>query len=153
MNIAWQYLDKRAATINALKDYESMRFIAAQTPDRQRGIRQQVCQPRSATMDDMPRRPFCPHAVEDRLVDALDALDALTAKHQQALAYMAWFKPCWDALTADERFVLACFYMKEEQHQSDNVGDICDAFHIERTSAYKKKDRAVSRLELLLYGK
>lgn len=27
MNIAWIYLDKRNATINALKDYESMNFL------------------------------------------------------------------------------------------------------------------------------
>ena len=27
MNIVWQYLDKRAAAINALKDYSSMKYI------------------------------------------------------------------------------------------------------------------------------
>lgn len=27
MNIAWLYLDKRNAVINALKDYEGMRYI------------------------------------------------------------------------------------------------------------------------------
>ena len=28
MSIMWKYLDKRSATIAAIKDYESMQFIA-----------------------------------------------------------------------------------------------------------------------------
>ena len=29
MNIIWQYLDKRSAAVNALKDYSSMAYILA----------------------------------------------------------------------------------------------------------------------------
>ncbi len=31
MNIIWQYLDKRNAAVNALKDYNSMQFIINHT--------------------------------------------------------------------------------------------------------------------------
>lgn len=153
MNIAWQYLDKRAATVSALKDYESMKSIAEQAPHELANLRQQMMRINSPAMSDMPRDPFDPHSGESRTARALDALDALSAKYQQALSYMAWFQPGWQALTEDERFVLRCFYMTEEQHQADNVCEICEAFHIERTSAYKKKDRALSRLSLMLYGR
>ncbi len=153
MNIAWQYLDKRAATISALKDYESMKTIAAQAPEELAKLRQQMMRINSPAISGMPRDPFDPHSGESRTARALDAMDALTSKYRQALSYMAWFHPCWEELTEDERFVLKCFYMKETEHQTDNVCDICEAFHIERTSAYKKKDRAVSRLSLMLYGR
>lgn len=152
MNIAWQYLDKRAATVSVLKDYESMKSIAAQAPDELAKLRQQMLRINSPAMSDMPREPFDPHSGESRTARVLDAMDALSAKYEQALSYMAWFQPGWEALTEDERFVLKCFYMKEEQ-QTDNVSEICEVFHIERTSAYKKKDRAVSRLSLMLYGR
>ena len=33
MNIVWQYLDKRAAAINALKDYSSMKYIIEHTDE------------------------------------------------------------------------------------------------------------------------
>jgi len=56
-------------------------------------------------------------------------------------------------LSEQEQFVLSRFYMDDESRQVDTVGEICERFHIERTSAYKKKDRALSRLTLLLYGK
>lgn len=153
MNIAWQYLDKRSATVSALKDYESMKSIAAQAPDELAKLRQQMMRINSPAMSDMPRDPFDPHSGEARTVRTLDALEALSAKYQQALSYMAWFQSAWETLTEDERYVLECFYMKEEQHQADHVSEVCETFHIERTSAYKKKDRAVSRLSLMLYGK
>lgn len=33
MNIIWQYLDKRSAAVNALKDYSSMAYILAHTDE------------------------------------------------------------------------------------------------------------------------
>ena len=33
MSIMWKYLDKRSATIAAIKDYESMQFIINSTDD------------------------------------------------------------------------------------------------------------------------
>ena len=33
MNIIWQYLDKRSAAVNALKDYSSMTYILAHTDE------------------------------------------------------------------------------------------------------------------------
>jgi len=65
---------------------------------------------------------------------------------------MAWFRPAWDGLTEDEQFVLNEFYLCDDA-QEDAIGNICDRYHIERTSAYKKKSRALARLAILLYGK
>ena len=65
---------------------------------------------------------------------------------------MEWFKPAWDALTGKEQFALSEFYQNEDS-RADAVASICDRFSIERSSAYNKKDRALARLALLLYGK
>lgn len=153
MNIAWQYLDKRAATISALKDYESMKFIAAQAPEEIAEMEQKLLSDSHPAMGDALKNPFNPHAGETRIARTIDAMDALNVKYRQAMAYMAWFQQGWEALTEDERVVLRSFYMAESQSQGDNVNEICEVFHIERTSAYKKKDRAVSRLSLMLYGR
>lgn len=58
-----------------------------------------------------------------------------------------------DVLTEDEQFVLSEFYCGGDARQTDAVGNICERFHIERSSAYNKKNRALARLALLLYGK
>jgi hypothetical protein len=106
----------------------------------------------SSVPDGMPRTPD-PHAGETRLAASLDEIDVLKERYRRALEYMEWFCPAWDALTDDEQFVLSEFYQDDESTQTDTIGNICDRFHIERTSVYKRKGRALTKLATLLYGK
>lgn len=153
MNIAWLYLDKRNAAINALKDFESMNYIIENTQSEIVSTQEDMTSLGSAAISDMPKGPHNPCAGENKIVKAMDTISLLNERYQRALEYMAWFRPAWLALSEDEQFVLSRFYMDDESRQADSVYDICDRFHIERTSAYKKKDRALARLTLLLYGK
>lgn len=153
MNIAWLYLDKRNAAINALKDFESMNYIIENTQSEIVSTQEDMTSLGSAVISDMPKGPHNPCAGENKIVKAMDTISLLNERYQRALEYMAWFRPAWLALSEDEQFVLSRFYMDDESRQADSVYDICDRFHIERTSAYKKKDRALARLTLLLYGK
>ena len=107
----------------------------------------------SPSFSDMPKGGRNPHAAENKIVSALDNIDLLHERFLRAQEYMHWFRPVWEALSSDEQFVLRCFYMNDEMQQSDSIYEICDYFHIERTSAYKKKDRALAHIALLLYGK
>lgn len=153
MSIAWLYLDKRNAAINALKDFESMNYIIENTQSEIVSAQEDMTSLGSAAISDMPKGPHNPCAGENKIVKAMDTISLLNERYQRALEYMAWFRPAWLALSEDEQFVLSRFYMDDESRQADSVYDICDRFHIERTSAYKKKDRALARLTLLLYGK
>lgn len=153
MNIAWLYLDKRNAVINAIKDYESMRYIIQTAPSEITATQESMTSIGSPALSDMPKGPRDPHAAENRIVKAMDSISLLNERYRRAEEYMAWFLPAWKILSEQEQFVLSRFYMDDESKQVDSVGEICERFHIERTSAYKKKDRALSRLTLLLYGK
>ena len=150
--IAWTYLDKRSASIEALKDYSSMEFIIANNPDTVNEIREKMTAVRSAAPTGMPHC-LNPQKGEERLTAQIDEIDVLKERYRCALEYMDWFQPAWEELTEDEQFVLEEFYGREEGSQTDTIGNICDHFHIERSSAYNKKNRAVSRLSTLLYGK
>ena len=153
MNIAWLYLDKRNAAINALKDYEGMNYIIQTAPSEIAATQECMTGIGGLALSDMPKGPHNPHAAEDRIVKAMDSISLLNERYRRAEEYMAWFLPAWQMLSEQEQFVLSRFYMDDESRQVDTVGEICERFHIERTSAYKKKDRALSRLTLLLYGK
>ena len=153
MNIAWLYLDKRNAAINALKDYEGMNYIIQTAPSEIAATQECMTGIGGLALSDMPKGPHNPHAAEDRIVKAMDSISLLNERYRRAEEYMAWFLPAWQMLSEQEQFVLSRFYMDDESKQVDSVGEICERFHIERTSAYKKKDRALSRLTLLLYGK
>lgn len=123
MHIALAYLDKRTATVSAIKDYTSMEFIINNTPD------------------------------EAKLAPQIGEMDIRKECYQRALEYMAWFRPAWDTLTDDERFVLSEFYREDEARREDAIDNIRDRFYIESTSTYKKKNRALAKLTTLLYGK
>lgn len=152
MKIVWQYLDKRAAAINALKDYSSMKYIIEHTDEDIATLNEEMSSPASPVINGMPST-HDPKAREKRLIACINEIDVLKERYRQALEYMDWFQPAWDALTEDEQYVLKEFYLDDEQKQIDAVYNICDHFDIERSSAYNKKNRALQHLALLLYGK
>lgn len=152
MTIAWIYLDKKTAAIDALKDYSSMEYIIQNHPDDVADVRDRMMALPSGVPTGLPRQKD-PHAVETRLASSLDEIDVLKERYRRALECMEWFRPAWDALTDDEQFVLSEFYLNDDCKQIDSIGNICDRFHIERSSAYNKKNRALAHLALLLYGR
>lgn len=152
MNIIWQYLDKRGAAINALKDYSSMAYIIEHTDEEIANIHDDMVSISSPEFTDIPHDSFNPQSGEIRLTSAIDEIDVLRERYRQAKEYMEWFQPAWDSLSEDERYVLEQFYWHEED-AFDAISAISNRFHIERSSAYKRKNRAVSKLTLLLFGK
>ena len=93
-----------------------------------------------------------PKAGEARLVSGLDDISILRDRYAQAKAYMEWFQPAWDALDEDAQYVLRTFYL-DSVSRCDAIEAICDHFHVERSTAYNKKNKALSRLSVLLFGK
>ena len=152
MNIVWQYLDKKAAAINALKDYSSMKYIIDHADEDIATIHERMGSPSASVLNGMPS-VHDPKAGEKRLISCINEIDVLKERYRQALEYMEWFQPAWDELTDDERYVLKKFYLNAEQKQIDAIYCICEHLHIERSSAYNKKNRALQHLALLLYGK
>lgn len=151
MSIIWKYLDKRSAAVDALKDYSSMEFIIANTSSEIKNARDKMSGVRSPQFDGMPRT-HNPQAGEERILKGIEEIDILQERYRQAVEYMEWFKPAWEQLSADERYVLETFY-DEECSQTGAVYEICDHFNIERSSAYNRKNRALAKLAVLLYGK
>lgn len=135
----------------ALKDYSSMEFIIANTSSEIKNARDKMSAVRSPQYDEMPRT-HNPQAGEERILNGIEEIDILQERYRQAVEYMDWFKPVWEQLTADERYVLETFY-DEECSQTGAMYEICDHFSIERSSAYNKKNRALAKLAVLLYGK
>ena len=148
MYIIWQYLDKRGAAINALKDYNSMAYIIEHTDEEIANIHDNLTAIGSPEFSDMPGGMHNPQSGEIKMAAAIDEIDVLRERYRQAKEYMEWFRPAWYTLSDDERYVLEQFYWVEE-----DVYTICEHFNIERSSAYNKKNRAVQHLTLLLYGK
>ena len=153
MSIMWQYLDKVKATEKAVRDYGAMKDIIEHTDERIRLIHEKMVGLGSSSLSDMPKGPHNPQAGEERLLKGIDEIDVQKERYRQAVEYMAWFKPAWKSLTDDERICLEAFYWGDDGSQAGAVYSLCNYFGIERSSVYNKKNRALSKLSLLLYGK
>lgn len=151
MHVMTKYLDTRKATINALEDFTVME-LAAQGHDAQAATMiDDLTSPRSTQLDGMPHA-HDPHAGEQRLAATLDKIDLLAQRTRQAREYLDWFLPAWQSLTGDDQYVLNTFFLGEGS-QDDRVMTIADHFYVERDTVYRKKNRALERLSVALYGK
>lgn len=54
---------------------------------------------------------------------------------------------------SDERYVLKAFYGEDNQYGSNAADDVAGYFQIERASVYRRKNRVLERLTILLIGK
>lgn len=152
MTIAWIYLDKKTAAVDALKDYASMDYIIHNHRDDLEEAQSKMTALPSASLARLSKQ-MNPKAGEARLAASLDEIDVLKERYRRALEYMEWFSPAWDALTEDERFILSEFFLREDIRKTDAIFNIGDRLHIERTHVYRKKEKALEHLALLLYGK
>jgi hypothetical protein len=151
--MAWAYLDKKAAVAEALKDFSAMEYIIENTAGDISEIRTGMSSLPPPILSDMPKGAPDPHGGEERLAAQIDEIDVLKERYRRALEYMEWFRPAWENLSEEERYVLTEFYREDGNGQTGSVYNICDRFHIERSSAYNRKNRALARLSLMLYGK
>ncbi len=152
MSIMWKYLDKRSATVAAIKDYDNMQFIIDNTDDAIKAERDKIMGIGSPNWDGMPRS-YNPGAAEDRILNGIEEIDILKERYRQAVEYMEWFQPAWNQLNEDDRYVLETFYGDENSYGNGAVGYIASYFGIEQSSAYKRKNRALDQLTVLLFGK
>ena len=152
MSIMWKYLDKRSATIAAIKDYDAMQFILSSTDDEIKRTYDKMAGVGSPNWDGMPKA--CnPQAAEDRIIKNIDEIDIIKERYRQAVEYMDWFKPAWEELTDEERYCLEAFYGDSNTYGSSAAYYVAEYLNIEQPTAYKRKNRALDRLTVLLFGK
>lgn len=152
MNVIWQYLDKRGAAISALKDYSIMEFIIDHTDEEIAKEYYSMEGIHSPQYGDRPHNQN-PKPTDVKIIEGIEEIDVLKERYRQAVEYMDWFKPAWQKLSDDEKYVLETFYHEDEDSQTMAVYTICEHYGIERSSAYNKKNRAINHLTTLLYGK
>ena len=148
--IYWKYLDKKKAAAEALKDYDSMLFIIENTALDIRNVVDNACAISAQVLSELPSSSDV-FSNETRIINSIDECDVLQMRYFKAIRFLKWFEPAWARLTSEEQYVLREFYCSCDMQQNA-VNRICSHFNIERSSAYNKKNRALSKFATLLYG-
>ena len=152
MSIMWKYLDKRSATIEAIKDYEAMQFIIQNTDAEIRSTYEKMTGIGSPKLTGMPKAQS-PQACEERTINAIEEIDILKERYRQAVEYMDWFQPAWEKLSEDDRYCLETFYGDDNSYGSSAAAYVAQHLQVEQPTAYKRKNRALDQLKVLLFGK
>lgn len=149
--IAWKYIDKTNATISAMRDYDSMRFIINSTPDEIKEVYEKMTAPRQPNLTGIPS-VFNPKSGEDNLAEQIDKLDVLRERYSTAVEYMSWFEAAWGTLTDTERIILREFYMGSNL-RSGASARLQAQLNYGESNIDKLRRKALSRLTLSLLGK
>lgn len=152
MSIMWNYLDKRRATVAALKDYDSMKFIIDSYHDDLKLTKEQMVGLSSPQYGFAPGNSNKDNPTEHRLIHGINQVTKLNERYQQARLYFKWFEPAWQELPKDERFVLNACYRAPNQSMNEGLTLLMDKYFIAKTTAYNRKNKALDHLTLLLYG-
>ena len=144
--ISWSDLDKQDATIKALKDYDSMKFIIENTSDEIKRVTDRAASVGVPKYDDHVRSGNV-HSGEDKMVNTIEEIDTLKERYRQALEYMAWFEPAWKQLNEEEHYILVGAYLDELTR-----AEICEHIGFAKDAYYRRRSSALSHLATLLYG-
>jgi hypothetical protein len=148
--IALKYINKNAATVAAIRDYNNMRFIINNTPQEIKDVYEKMTSPKSPRLGSSPAARN-PQAGSDMLAAQLDKLDILRERYSQALEYMSWFEPAWSSLTDTEQHILTEFYMRENQ-KSGATYRLMNELNYSQSQVERLRASALSHLRIMLFG-
>lgn len=148
--IALKYINKNAATVAAIRDYENMRFIIINTPQEIKDVYSQMISPSGPKLSGMPSARN-PQAGADKLAAQIDKLDILRERYSQAIEYMTWFEPAWSSLSDTEQKILAEFY-KTDNQKSGATYRLMHELNYSESHIERLRSDALTHLRTLLYG-
>ena len=150
MNVAWMYLDKKAAAIKAIKDFYCMEQIIRNYESSIEEARTRMTTHGSSVIT--TKKPSGAESpAETRIAESIDDIDVIKDRYRHALEFLSWFRPAWDALSDNERFILMSLFQSTSSRNAA-LYSICNKQFVTRATAYRLKDAALGRLALLLYG-
>jgi hypothetical protein len=151
MHVAWKFLDKRSAAVEAIRAYKDMAFIIENTAENIREQAVLMLSLPATRLTGLPPSPPDPTRGEQRLAVRIDEIDVSLERYRQALEYTEWFAPAWNALADTERTILAEFYMSETL-RSGAAKKLEGLLNFSHSHIDRLRSKALSRFAQLLYG-
>lgn len=150
-HISFKYFDTTKATQEVLKDFKPMLAIISNTQNKLDSISEDMSSISSKQISDMPKS--FTFTQEDKYAELIDKKLFLADRYREALAYMDWVRPAWEALSDDDRWILSNCFFDNNVFSDFKINEIMNKFAVERTTAYKLKNNAVERMRFYLFGK
>lgn len=131
-----------------LRKYDAMRLAVQNLPEQLHLLEESACAIRSARTDGTPVKGST-NRREDALLNNLVQREELSCALKQAKSWLKITDRALGALTPEEKLVLHRLYIYPERGAVDRL---CGELGLEQSSVYRKRDKALERFTLALYG-
>ena len=138
---------KEEAT-NKLRKYDAMRMATKNLPDELRRLEQAACAIRSARTDSTPVKGGT-NLREDMLLNNIVYREELSQALSQAKIWVTTADRALGILTPEEKLILHRLYICPERNALERL---CNELDLEHSSIYRKRDQALQRFTMALYG-
>lgn len=131
-----------------LRQYEAMHLALKNLPDELKRLEQAACAIRAARTDGTPVKGGT-NRREDLLLSNLVYREELASTLSQAKLWVSTADRALGALAPEEKLILYRLYMYPERNA---VERLCQELDLEQSSIYRKRDQALQRFTMALYG-
>lgn len=138
----------KGEAIEKLRKYDAMRMSLQNIPMEMKRLETDAQSIRGARTDSTPVKGGG-SAREDALLNNLAHRQELQWALEQARYWVEITQRGLDTLTPEERLVLHRFYLYPER---GSVERLCMELGVEQSSVYRKRDKALHKFALALYG-
>ena len=138
----------KSEAIEKLRQYEAKKRSLQNIPEEIRRLESAMKSIRSATADGTPVSGGG-SGREDMMLSNIVHREELERSLDQAKKWVAFVDAGLEILTEEERLILDRFYINPAK---GNVDRLCGELGIEQSSVYRRRDKAVHRFTVCLYG-
>ena len=134
--------------VRKLREYEPMRQSTVNIPRQMRQLEEEYQTIRAQRFTG--RRTIAdPGSREDQMMNNIIRRQELQQSLERACLWMETVDGALQVLEPEEREILQCLYVFPQKGAVDTV---CDALHIEKSSVYRRRDKALRKFTLAMYG-
>lgn len=141
-------MDWKREAEEKLRQYEARKSSLARTAAEIQRLEADLTRIRSASTDGTPVAGGT-NTREDMLVGNIASREELARARRDTFRWLAVMDSAMAELSEEERLILDRFYIHRAKGHVDRL---CEEMHLERTQVYARKDAALHRFTLLLYG-
>ena len=141
-------MDWKRETEETLRTYAPRKASLQRSAELIRVLEEQLVSIRSATADGSPVQGGGSRR-EDAILDNIAQREELARARRTTARWLAVVDSALAELTPEERLILDRFYIHRQRGAAERLQE---ELHLEKTHVYRKKDAALHRFALLLYG-
>lgn len=139
----------KGAAVDKLRNYEAHKQALENLPLEIRRLESAYAGIRSATTDSTPVSGGGGSTREDVMLSNIVHRDELKRRLKEARLWVAQVDKALAVLSDEEQLVLDRFYIRPAK---GNVDTLCGQLHVERSAVYDRRDKALRRFTIALYG-